>query len=242
MVSHRENKIVTMNQQMMNVMDQYQPVLFLSPIAGNISAHMIGDAVNRMRIGTVGNVVVRPGKHVDFAIVTMSSWDLRASAKFRQLMSSGGFMKVFYGRNMYWKAFEYKTHAARKGIAVTVQPQQQQEQQFEPRSPSNSPPGTPVPTTPRSPPPAPMKRANSLDSDTDMVDDLTVQLLNTAFIHEDAVSEMSEMSENSSSGYDDVDQPAQAEEEAGVLLNYGEVSMKRPVKRLRIKTQLSTNK
>ena len=238
MISHRENKIVTMNQQMTNISNDYQPVLFLSPIAGHISAQMIGDAVNSMRIGTVGNVVVRPGKHVDFAIVTMSSWDLRASAKFRQLMSSGGFMKVFYGRNMYWKAFEYKTHAARKGVAI-VHAQQQQQKQFEPMSPSESPPGTPAPAMePTSPPPAPTKqRTRSLSSGDDAVDELTQEILNTAFIQDDAVSDMSE---NSSSGCDDVDQPEQ--EEAGVLLNYGEVSMKRPVKRLRIKTQLSTNK
>lgn len=202
-------------------MDQYRPVLFISPIARDMSAQMIGDAVNRSRIGSVGNVIVRSGKYMDFAVVTMSYWDLRASAKYRQLMMNGGFMKIYYGKNMYWKVYEYKP---REPLV------QAQQQQYVPRTPSYSPPttvsfhGSPVKETTRRP---------SID-----MDEVRMNLEKMSLEHaDDAVSDISEQSRDSGNyhnGYD-VDEPT--EKEAGVLLNYSpeHLLQKPPAKRVRVK-------
>jgi hypothetical protein len=198
--------------------DQYMPALFISPIARDVSAQMIGDAVNRCRIGSVGNVVVRSGKYQDFAVVTMSYWDLRSSAKFRQLMMNGGFMKIYYGKNMYWKAFEYKQRETRVSAP-----------QYVPRTPSYSPPTT---ITFQDAPQKKGARKPSID-----MEEVRVNLEKMALSpgeQDDVLSEISDDSVQYHNGYD-VDEPT--EKEAGVLLNYNPkyLLQKPPAKRVRVK-------
>jgi hypothetical protein len=204
-----------------DLLEEYQPTLFLSPIPRHVSSRDVGDAVQRMRLGTVGGVVVKQGKYVDYAIVTMSHWDLRASAKLRNLMYGGGFMKVFYGENSYWKATEYKS-----------KPRQAPAAQFLPETPDFTPPGTPR---------APEKEEQGTLDPAEIAllcQNLEATVLATmaAKEEEDSVSDLSDEYHNGR------DRTEEQQEEAGVLLDYGVVSTKRPAKRLRVKAQLTTNK
>lgn len=203
----------------MQSVTEYFPSLFLSPIGRDVSCDMIAQAFHRANLGRVDRVSIRQGKHVDFAVVDLQPWNAAASVKCRSLLQNGGFWKIYYGKNVFWKA---RAYVSKPTITASVSTTAL----FVPQTPDCSPPSTP--------PPLPEKN-ELLNSPVDDIESLCENLEKTSFDDDnDTLSEVSGCSDPRRSFYDDVD-AAQNEIKAFDYSSGGDLMTQPPRKRKLVK-------
>uniref|UniRef100_A0A6C0I4E5 Uncharacterized protein n=1 Tax=viral metagenome TaxID=1070528 RepID=A0A6C0I4E5_9ZZZZ len=200
--------------------------LFIASIPPSVTCRDIDNAVTRANLGTVASVSIRQGKgNNDYAVVTLSPWNMERSEKCRQVLGRGGFWKIYYGKDLYWKAYAFKTKSQlskRSGAAAAVAAPSY----YGPQTPESTP-----PSTPRAPPT--FVRESSIAAPLTEVQEATSspKLVNPDQDQDQDQDTVSELSY----GSDECVVPVGA---AGTALDYSGADMNAPRKRRVLKRQL----
>jgi hypothetical protein len=193
-------------------------VLFVTPVDAGTRWQVIANEVYATKIGNVGHVSIKPGTKNGFAIVNVHEPHTGFNPYLMNLLNTGKFIKIWnQDGTRFRKAYTYKpTYKPRviQQAAIDSAIELLSNLSIErPHSPSTSPPPSIV---------TPQEESQSSPQHYDCEDE-----------NEDVVSTLS-----GHSYIEDIDAP---QEEAGVLLDYSNVSFldKPPAKRKRVKVLMS---
>jgi len=106
--------------------DDYQPVLFVSPIERWMTWEYLYDEFNATRLGRVGQVIIKSGTYNDFAIIHFLRWTNKASRELEILRKGKSFNLTYQydneGREQFWKVSEYKPRNVSAAPVVPLAP------------------------------------------------------------------------------------------------------------------------
>jgi len=87
---------------------RYQPDLFVSPIKSSTKLSDVANFFSTAGLGRVREVVIKPGKFADFAVVKFDYWYLNDTVYERETFLRGGKIQMYYYRDNFWNVSEYK--------------------------------------------------------------------------------------------------------------------------------------